>query len=147
MSEFYFLDIKEQRNLFSKYEKEIEKLIGKSVLIKSERDNYQVELSSGKIIAGWMLKEMPGCCGICVATGAFVMDDFRNKGIGTILNSLRIALATELKFGLLLCTDVLENEPQQKILTNNCWTKINEFLNPKTENTIGIHCIKLNTEK
>jgi GNAT superfamily N-acetyltransferase len=162
MAEFYFLTDEKTKALFQEYEKIIEKLLGLKVLISYSDGTdittaaegqhngsgfYQVRAFAGelllKTVAGWRMKEMPGCCGICIATGAYVMPDFRGKGIGGVLNKLRIKIATELKYGLLLCTDRVENEPQQKILTKNGWSEIKRFLNPKTHNEIGVHCIKL----
>lgn len=143
MADFYYMSDKEREAFFSEWVSDIKELIGEDVSIQFEGDHYQVELSSGKQVAGWMLKEMPGCCGMCVSTGAYVMPDFRQRGLGKLLNNLRIAIATELKFGMLFCTDILANEPQQKILANNGWSQIDEFKNPKTNNVIGLHSIKL----
>jgi len=89
---------------------------------------------------------MPGCCGIVISTGAFVYPPFRRKGVGSILNTFRIELAKTMGFGLMMCTDVLKNNPQQKILDKNNWERIHTFTNPRTNNLVGIHVVNLQEE-
>jgi len=143
MAEFFFMSETQKEEFYKDYLAEIKSLIGQEVKINNDTTHYQITAGS-RIVAGWYLQEMPGCCGICVSTGAYVMPDFRKKGIGSLLNKLRIAIATELKYGLLLCTDVADNTPQQRILEKNGWDKIDVFSNPKTDNIINVHTIKLN---
>ena len=94
-------------------------------------------------IASFHLYPMINCCGICVSTGSRVHKDFQKLGLGTLLNTLRIDIARNLGYGLLLCTDVESNEPQRKILQKNGWRDIHKFINPRTKNTVIISCINL----
>ncbi len=94
-------------------------------------------------VAMWQLVEMPGCCGICISTGSMVYPRFRKVGIGKLLNLLRKELATVLGYGLLICTDVITNDPQQKILDQNGWKHISSFRNPRTQNVVAIHEVAL----
>lgn len=111
--------------------------LGKNV----KADDKNVDLSS--IVAGFQLIPMINCCGILVSSGAYVRPSVANKGLGTVLNSLRIDIARELGYGVLLCTDIESNLPQRKILARNGWKDIFKFVNPRTRNTILISVINL----
>jgi len=94
-------------------------------------------------VASFELYPMVGCCGICVSTKATVDKAYRNRGIGALLNGLRIDIARYLGYGLLLCTDVESNEYQRKILKRNGWMDLHKVVNPRTKNTIFISAINL----
>lgn len=94
-------------------------------------------------VAFWSLVQMPGCCGICISTNSFVSPEFRQLGLGKLLNQFRIELARMLGYGLLICTDRVSNMPQQKILKANGWSGISTFVNPRTSNIIAIHEVAL----
>lgn len=136
-----------------KYETILSSLLKEPVKIESacvgnEYKNYSHEKftvynGSDEYIAFFRLVQMPGCCGICISTESYVHSKFRKLGVGTVLNLLRIDLAKELGYGLLMCTDVESNEPQQRILKKNGWVKIETFANPRTKNIVAIHTITL----
>ena len=142
------------KQIVEKYQNQIASIVGDfdiqikefevSFSDKFEAGTYTVKLKeSGDEIATFSLVPMINCCGIIVSTKAGVHANYRNKGLGTILNSLRIDIARELGYGILLCTDVMTNEPQQKILKSNGWKAICDFINPRTKNRVGIHIINL----
>lgn len=110
---------------------------------KAENGKYRLIIGEKTVVAFWELWQMKNCCGICVSTASEVGKNFRKRGLGTILNQIRIDYAKGMGYGLLLCTDVTSNKPQQKILTKNGWDKICEFKNPRTGNEIGIHVVSL----
>lgn len=89
------------------------------------------------------IMQLPGCCGICLSYHAQTSRFYKNKGIGTILNKMRIEMAKELGYGIMMCTDIKGNEPQEKILTKNGWKSIFSFNNPRTSNNVNIHTINL----
>ena len=144
------------------YLEELTKIVGKKIKIYSEVDSYydgkSEDLLNGLCIgdyrlcygpkntylSGWALREMPGCCGACVSTGAAVNGTMQGLGIGTILNKLRCRIAELLGFGLLICTDITNNEPQQKILAKNNWKLVDSFINPRTDNEVAVHTYELN---
>src|SRR5574341_295163 len=101
------------------------------------------ENESDKLASKFELIPMINCCGILVSTKAYVDNEYRDRGLGTLLNQVRIDIARYLGYGILLCTNDISNEPQQKILTKNGWKQIFKFVNPRTKNTIGIHIINL----
>jgi len=95
------------------------------------------------VYAVWFMKPMPGCCGIVISTGVTVNYAFQKRGLGTILNKLRITIAKDLGYGCMMCTDVTTNIAQSKILDKNGWSKLSSFINPRTNNVVNIHAINL----
>lgn len=89
-------------------------------------------------IAVFSLAQMPGCCGICISHGSFVYTDYRGKGIGSILNQLRQEIAREDGYTILMCTDVVGNEPQRKLLRRNKWRDILFLNNKRTDNEVAL---------
>jgi len=90
-------------------------------------------------IAQFTLAPLIGCCGVCISTGAVVLRNWRNKGLGKLLNLLRIHIATHLGYGLLLATSKETNEPQSKIFFANGWEAVQQFVNPRTGNHLVVH--------
>lgn len=90
-------------------------------------------------IAKFRLQQLPGCCGVLVSYHANVKLAWRCKGLGTILNKMRQQIAWNKGYTLLLCTDVMENDPQQKILERNGWVPVTEFKNRRTDNEVGLY--------
>ena len=95
------------------------------------------------MVAEFELYPMISCCGICVSTKSRVIPEYQQRGLGTLLNSLRIDVARYLGYGVLLCTDVVTNEAQRKVLKANGWKDVHEFLNPRTRNRVAISVINL----
>lgn len=104
---------------------------------------YILKLHGGAYVSGFTLKEMIGCCGICVSTGAWVHDNYQKRGLGSLLNKLRQDLAREMGYSVLLCTDRLNNKPQRKLLNKAGWEDVYEFTNSRTNNRIAISVIPL----
>lgn len=140
--------------IVEKYKKQISKALGFidwDIIQNEYKTSFSEKFVAGKydlirgktIVSSFELVPMINCCGIIVSTRVVVTEDFRNRGLGTILNSLRIDIARNLGYGLLLCTDVVDNIPQQRILIANGWKSIEEFINPRTKNRVAIHTIKL----
>lgn len=100
------------------------------------------EDASGYVAYGY-LSPFPGCCGLVVSWGAQVTFLFRHKGIGAIMNLVRIDYARSLGYGQLICTDKTINDPQRRILAKNGWKDILEFTNPRTHNHIAVSVVKL----
>lgn len=92
-------------------------------------------------IAEFTLVCMPGCCGIVISTRVKVDIRYRNKGIGTLLNQMRIQMAHDAGYGVIMCTDVIHNEPQQAILKKNNWWRAFMFPNPRTSNVVALDFI------
>ncbi len=142
-----------QKEIVSKYQKQINLILSDpwelhlteydcSFSEKFETGKYELKMNN-IVISSFELVPMINCCGILVSTRVLVDKDYRNLGLGTILNSLRIDIARNLGYGVLLCTDVISNTYQQKVLSRNGWKLTHEFINPRTKNRIGVHIINL----
>ena len=114
------------------------------VYVKNSEGSIFKIISNNTIISQFKLIQMIGCCGICVSTGVYVHNEYRNKGVNTILNNFRIDIAKELGYGLLLCTDVSNNTAEVKTLDKNGWKHVYNFKNPRTSNKINISIKELN---
>lgn len=133
------------------YSPQLETIVGKPVYLHISRLTYYLTTSpdhqrfalDNVIVASFTLEKFPGCCGIYVSTGAMVWYEYRRKGIGTILNKMRIDIARAEGYGCLICTDIVDNKPQQKILAKNGWSQIHQFMNPRTGNNVHISVINL----
>ena len=101
------------------------------------------EPSESGLVASFKLYPMINCCGICVSTQAMVTAAYQHKGLGTLLNQVRIDIARSLGYSLLLCTDIEKNAYQRKILARNGWRDIANFINRRTNNRVYISCINL----
>ena len=114
------------------------------VYVKNSEGSIFKIISNNTTISQFKLIQMIGCCGICVSTGVYVHNEYRNKGVNTILNNFRIDIAKELGYGLLLCTDVSNNTAEVKTLDKNGWKHVYNFKNPRTSNKINISIKELN---
>lgn len=146
--------------IVDKYKAQIGKILGEvfwdiyldeyetSVAEKFAAGKYQLRIGDtsdkkGVVVASFQLVPMINCCGILVSTSSFVEKQFRGLGLGTILNSLRVDIARELGYSVLMCTDIESNSAQRKILKSNGWTDIYKFVNKRTSNTVFISVINL----
>jgi hypothetical protein len=93
-------------------------------------------------VARFGMREMPGCCGIAISTGAYTQEAFRQRGIGTALNKFRMALAKAQGYTVLLCT-AIDDGITEKILAKNGWHKGLSFKNRRTNNPITLYSVSL----
>jgi hypothetical protein len=103
---------------------------------------YQV-MNGNRLVASWELYRMPHCCGIVVSCRAFVAEEFRHKGLGTVLNNLRQEIGRGLGYSLMMCTDIETNSPQRKLLKTNGWRDLTSFVNARTKNRVLVSCVNL----
>lgn len=105
-------------------------------------------INSRGYIASFKLVEMPGCCGICISTGASVDGAYRNRGLGKVLNQFRKEIANYLGYTVLLCTDVDKNVAQKRILDKEGFKHVHQFTNKRTGNVVNISVFDIedNTE-
>jgi hypothetical protein len=97
-------------------------------------------------VAKFSFKQLPGCCGVVVLYHAAVYGRFSKKGLGTLLNRMRLEWARSMGYGVALCTDVTNTshpDYEQKILKKNGWSNLYVFKNPRTENKVTMSVINL----
>lgn len=105
---------------------------------------FQENMSEHTRVAMFSLAMLQGCCGVCVSFHARVTQLYRHSGLGTLLQQMRIDLAREMGYGLMLVTDKhVPGSPQSKILVKNGFTDICQFYNPRSTNKVNISVIKL----
>jgi hypothetical protein len=135
--------IKEQLELILEGEFDlVNKTYNCSYSDKLEIGKYELVVKE-ETIASFELHPMINCCGICVSTKSNISEKYRNKGLGTILNSIRIDIARYNNYSLLLCTDIESNIPQRKILKANGWKDVHSFVNKRTINRVYLTVINL----
>jgi hypothetical protein len=93
-------------------------------------------------IAHFKLVEMPGCCGVVISTAAWTEPKFRQRGIGTVMNKFRMAIARAVGYSTMMCTAV-DDGITEKILAKNGWSKIGGFVNRRTNNSISMYSVML----
>lgn len=128
------------------YFEKLSAILGDAVKIKQDKSIFYLvskDANNKTTYAKWSLKQLPGCCGVCVSYHALVNENYRRKGLGTLLNKLRQQMAWEAKYTILLCTDIISNTPQQKILNKHSWKTLLEFQNRKTKNKVELRSILL----
>lgn len=92
------------------------------------------------------ISAFPGCCGIAILHNMHIELKLQRKGLATLFNNFAIDIATAAGFGVLICTDVANHIPVEKILAKNNWNEITTFKNPRTANEVRISMIELKKE-
>lgn len=113
--------------------------------ISSLRDaiDFYVCTKGGAEVTTFCLRQLPGCCAFVVSYHVSVSSQFRNKGVGKLMNAFRLDIARFLRYTAMLCTDKLDNGPQRSILHKNGFVDIYTCINKKTDNHIAISLITL----
>lgn len=107
-------------------------------------NEFVVRTDSEKVyVSSFRFAHFPGCCGIVISTAAVVSEKYRHRGIGTILNRMRISIARRMGFGMIICTDLERNAPQRKVLKKNGWRDLWMFKNPRTGNALAVSAYDL----
>ena len=130
---------------------EMKKIIGKEVVCTSDNDEetagriFHVFTKKGRVcIASFKLAQMPGCCGLLVSYNSGVAPPFRNKGVASALHKIKIKMAKDWGYSAMMCTDIVGNKPQEKILTKNKWATIANFKNRhRTDNDVAVRFLEI----
>lgn len=94
-------------------------------------------------LARFTLKEQINCCGILVSTDTFIAEQMRGRGIAHEFMNLKIAIAKEFGYSLLMATvDIGNNPAEVHILEKFGWKKVDEFINKRTRHTLGIFTLE-----
>jgi RimJ/RimL family protein N-acetyltransferase len=96
-----------------------------------------------ELISKFKLEQFNGCNGICISKSVMIADNYRGKGLGTHFLNLRESVALDFGYSAMMCSVVLGNLAQQKIMDKNGWQVIAEFDNKRTSNRVRIYYKKL----
>ena len=107
-------------------------------------EDLAIASRSYKLFGSFSLTQFPGCCGIMVSYHAKVYKQFQKAGLGTLLNQLRMHIARYEGYTYLMATDIINNEPQRKVLAKNGWEDILKFTNHRTGHPLALSIIELN---
>ena len=102
-----------------------------------------IDIDKGLIVTKFKLVQMEGCNGIVISKNVAIYEGYKGKGYGSILCDLREQISAYMGYSAIMCTCVLGNLPQQKILAKNNWVIVSEFLNKKTNNLVRLYFKKL----
>jgi GNAT superfamily N-acetyltransferase len=81
---------------------------------------YHVYVDALHMIGGFSLCQLPET-NIMWSSGAFVYEKYQRKGIGAILNKLRIHMAASMGCDYILCSVRFNNHKQVGLLRKNGW--------------------------
>lgn len=87
--------------------------------------------------ASFKLEHMAGCGGILISHDSYVTFNERKKGLGALMQEMKLWIANKLQAGMLLATVIVGNEREESLLTKNGWQKVGPtFRNVHTENEV-----------
>lgn len=90
-----------------------------------------------KLIGHFTLSDFPNCCGICVC-GDF--RSVRSKYTKFLMDMIKF-IAKEMKFSCI--TGTIVNSDMQSLLFKNGYTKVWQFKNKKTGNTVKMYTMNI----
>ena len=88
------------------------------------------------VVSAFSMKEFPGCCGIVVFYHASVAEDFRGKGLGKLLLTLREESARKAGYTQAYATVLESNKAELAILGAAKWESMDRFENQRTRNIV-----------
>jgi len=115
-----------------------------SLLIECRTKNESTITTNITTVSNFRLLEFPGCCGIALSTGAYVFPEFRERGIGTLLNMLRIEIARAHGYTVMVCTaNDADDGLMDRLLLKNWWEEAFSFINKRTNNKVSMYRVFL----
>lgn len=123
---------------FRKEKAEIAKLTRHPVVLEEpEEGRFRIYCEATEV-ARFRLRRSLQCSGIVVPYGVVVNQAYRSRGIGQILERLRLNAAQEAGFGIALMTTRADNAAQIHIARKNGWQDAGIFTNPLTGHRVQL---------
>jgi hypothetical protein len=97
--------------------------------------------------AHFHLSEVAELPGVIFSGGAWVTPKYTKRGIGSLLNKIRIEIGRSCGASLLLCTARQDNTPQRKVLIKNGWQHLMKFTNRGTSEKVFLAAYDLSQEQ
>lgn len=88
---------------------------------RSERELAFEFIREDEHVSKFSVSFLPGCRSVMVFHGVVITPKFRNLGYGKILHKFRLALAKAMKCTTVVCTVVVGNSPERRILEEHGW--------------------------
>lgn len=85
-----------------------------------------------RVISTFNVVPFPGCCALCISTGARVYEPYRDRGVNILANKIRQEIAKIAGYTAMVCTDIKNNTPTRKMLERNGWQDVYEVTNRRT---------------
>jgi hypothetical protein len=82
---------------------------------------YELRDGNGVCIAKFTMGPLAGNAYILVSSGSETRHIYRNKGIGTLMNELRVEIARYVEAHVIMCTVSCQNDYQLAIMKKNGW--------------------------
>jgi hypothetical protein len=101
--------------------------------------HFKVTLSRSPLtwgVAHFELSVLPGCGGVLVSHNSWVGYLERGKGIGNLMQDMKLWVAKRLEVGKMIATVVHGNGAEQQLLHKHGWTHGQPFWNPHTNNRV-----------
>jgi hypothetical protein len=105
-------------------------------------------------LISWETKQMPLNCGAVTVTNTYVNPSIRNIGIGDLFHRFRLwYIPIYGEFNVLIATNILKSpyssdisfryRAQQRIFENHGWQLHRKWINPNSDNTLGLWSLEL----
>lgn len=89
-----------------------------------------------KFVGLGQVGSLPGNGDLCISSNAHVNHEFRHKGIGDLMHKMRLEAAKLNGYKVMICTALMDNEAQTKILRKNGWTAAYPFRNHNKQDVL-----------
>jgi GNAT superfamily N-acetyltransferase len=100
-------------------------------------------LNHHNCIYQFRIESFNGCGGVAIVRDVYLHESFRGKGLGIKFLNLQEELAKDFGYSAMMCSVVLGNHPQQKILAKNDWKVMALFHNKRSGNHVRLYYKKL----
>ena len=87
-------------------------------------------------IAEFGLTQLEGCCGVVVSCHVKVHPEFRGKGLGQLLLTIREAAVISAGYTVIMATSIANNAVENHILVKNGYKPMNTFTNARTNHLV-----------
>ena len=88
-------------------------------------------------VASFILEFLPSCGGVLLSNNSWVNQAFRGKGVGSLMQEMKMWIANKLEVSMLLATVIVGNEAEEALLGKHGWKPVGpSFRNVHTENDI-----------
>ena len=100
-------------------------------------------LQSPHILHSFSIYQFPGCCALCISSGATTSWAYSNKGLNKLGIKIRIAIAGLTGYTAIMCTDIAHNSNSIKTIEGAGGKKLDDLVNRRTKNRVNIYIIRV----